>query len=166
MKNKNHSNGFNTPKDYFEDIEDRLISKLNEGNLPKGTGFTTPKGYFDQMDSIILKSVEAASVNPTKVIHLFSKRTIAYAIAIAACTVLIFSLRNTNQTLDTIETLDISSIESYIDEGNLEIDSYDIASLLKEEDLINHDDESEFISENVLEDYLLEFIDDSSILIE
>ena len=165
MKDKKHSNGFNTPKNYFEDFEDRLFSKLSEDNLPKETGFTIPKGYFDQLDSVILKNVET-SVNQSKIIPLFSKRTIAYAIAIAACAVLVFSLVKTNHTLNTIETLDVSSIESYIEEGYLNIDSYDIASLLKEEDLINLNAESEYISEDVIEYYLLEQIDDSSILIE
>ncbi len=165
MKDKKHSNGFNTPKNYFEDFEDRLFSKLSEVNLPKESGFTIPKGYFDQLDSVILKNVET-SVNQAKVIPLFSRRTIAYAITIAACTVLVFSLVKTNHSLDTIENLDVSSIESYIEEGYLNIDAYDIASLLKEEDLINLNAESEYISEDVLKDFLIENIDDSSILIE
>ena len=165
MKDKKHSNGFNTPKNYFEDFEDRLYSKLSEGNLPKETGYTIPKGYFDQLDSVILKNAET-SVNQSKVIPLFSRRTIAYAITIAACAMLVFSLVNTNPTLVTIETLDISSIESYIEEGYLNIDSYEIAYLLQEEDLINLNAESEYISEDIIEYYLLEQIDDSSILIE
>lgn len=165
MKDKEHSNGFNTPKSYFEDFEDRLFSKLSEDNLPKETGYTIPKGYFDQLDLVILKNVET-SVNQSNVIPLLSRRTIAYAITIAACAVLVFSLVNTNHTLDTVETLDVSSIESYIEEGYLDIDSYEIASLLKEEDLTNLNDESEYISEDVIEYYLLEQIDDSSILIE
>ncbi len=165
MKDKKHNNGFNTPKDYFEDFEERLFSKLNEENLPKEAGFTTPKGYFEQLDSTILKNVNS-TIKQTKVISIFSKRTLAYAAAIAACAVLIFSLVNSNNSLNNIDNIEISSIESYIEEGNLTIDSYDIASFLQDEDLNSITSESDFISEEILEDYLLENIDDSSILIE
>ena len=165
MKNKKHNDGFNTPKNYFEDFEDRLFSKISEESLPKESGFAVPEGYFDQLDSAILKNIEPL-VKETKVIPLFSKRTLAYAITIAACAVLVFSLVNTNNTINNIDTLEISSIESYIEDGNLSLDSYDIASLFVDEDFNNITSESEYISEDILEDYLLENINDSSILTE
>jgi len=165
MKNKKHSNGFNTPKDYFDDFEERLFIKISEDSLPKESGFKTPEGYFDQLDAVILEGVEA-SEKQIKVVPLFSKKTIAYVVAIAACAILVFSLTKTNSTINDINSIEITSIESYIEEGNIHIDSYDIASLLIEEDLNNLTSESEFISEDILEDYLLENIDDSSILIE
>jgi len=165
MKNKKHIDGFNTPKNYFEDFEDRLFSKISEESLPKESGFAVPEGYFDQLDSAILKNIEPL-VKETKVIPLFSKRTLAYAITIAACAVLVFSLVNTNNTINNIDTLEISSIESYIEDGNLSLDSYDIASLFVDEDFNNITSESEYISEDILEDYLLENINDSSILTE
>jgi len=165
MKNKKHIDGFNTPKNYFEDFEDRLFSKISEESLPKESGFTIPEGYFEQLDLAILKNIEPL-VKETKVIPLFSKRTLAYAITIAACAVLVFSLVNTNNTVNNLDTIEISSIESYIEDGNLSIDSYDIASLLVDEDLNSISFESELISEENLEDYLLENIDDSSILTE
>ena len=75
MKNKKNYNGFNTPKDYFEDFEERLYSKISEENLPKESGFKVPEGYFEQLDSEILKHVEPF-IKETKVIPLFSKRTL------------------------------------------------------------------------------------------
>ena len=165
MKDKKHSNGFNTPKDYFEDFENRLFSKISEDIIPKESGFKTPEGYFKQLDSVILESLEA-SRKQVKVVPLFTIKTIAYAAAIAACAILVFSLTNTTNTIDSINTLEISNIESYIEEGNLNVDLYDIASLLKDVDLNNISLENEFISEDILEEYLLENIDDSSILIE
>lgn len=165
MKDKIPNNGFHTPKDYFDNFEDRLFSKISEDGLPKGSGFNVPEGYFDQLDTKILKSVNDATVQ-TKVIPLFGKRTLYYAAAIAACAILVFSIVNTNNPVNTINSIEISTIESYIEDGNLDIDSYDIASLLIDEDLNIISSEIEFISENLLEDYLLENIDDSSILIE
>lgn len=165
MKDKKHNSGLNVPKNYFEDFEDRLISKLSEDVLPKESGFKTPKGYFDQLDSSILKSVDAL-VSSSKVIPLFSIRTIAYALAIAACTILIFSIRNANQTLTTIETIDISSIKTYIEEGNIEITNYDLISLLTKEDLNALLVDENLISEETIEEYLIENINDTSIIIE
>ena len=49
MKNKKNNDGFNTPKNYFEDFEDRLFSKIGEESLPKESGFAIPDGYFDQL---------------------------------------------------------------------------------------------------------------------
>ena len=74
MKNKKHIDGFNTPKNYFEDFEDRLFSKISEESLPKESGFTIPEGYFEQLDLAILKNIEPL-VKETKLIPLFSKST-------------------------------------------------------------------------------------------
>ena len=165
MKQKKQHIDYSIPKDYFKDFDDRLFLKINEDNLPKESGFKTPVGYFEQLDSVILKSVKS-SVKQPKVITLFSRRTLIYAASIAACAILVFSLTNTNNNAINVSSLDISSIESYIEEGNLNIDSYDIASILKDEDINSISSESKFISEDLIENYLLENIEDSSILIE
>jgi len=165
MKDKKQNSGFNTPKNYFGDFEDRLFHKLNEDTIPKESSFTTPKEYFNQLDSSILQNSDS-TVYPTKVIQLFSKRTLAYAITIAACATLIVSISNRNKTLNTIDNIEITSIESYIEEGNLEMDSYDIGSLLNDEDLTNTISEKEYITKDVIEDYLFDQIEDTSILIE
>jgi len=165
MKQKKQHIGHSIPKDYFKNFDDRLFSKINKDSLPKESGFKIPEGYIDQLDSVILKSVKSSLKQP-KVITLFSKRTLIYAASIAACVILIFSLTNTNNNAINVSSLDISSIESYIEEGNLNIDSYDITSILKDEDIITITSESDFISEDLIENYLLENIDDSSILIE
>lgn len=165
MKNKKHSSGFNIPKDYFEDFEDRLFSKLSEDKLPKETGFNVPDGYFEQLEERLESKINE-SEKKTKIIPLFTKRTLYYAAAIAACAVLVFSLVNNTISINNLETIEISSIESYIDEGYLGIDSYDLSSLLMEDDLLTITPESNLFSEETLEEYLLENIDDSSILIE
>lgn len=165
MKDKKQYSGFNTPKNYFEDFEDRFFNKLSEDIIPKESGFTAPIEYFNQLDSSILKNTDT-TVHPTKVIQLFSKKTLAYAIAIAACATVIVSITNRNGTVNTIGNIEPTSIESYIEEGNLEMDSYDIGSLLRDEELTNTISEKEYIPEDILEEYLLEQIEDASILIE
>ena len=165
MKDKKQNSGLITPKNYFEDFEDRLFKKLSEDILPKESGFNTPEGYFEQLETSILQNTDT-TVHPTKVIPLFSKKTLAYAITIAACATLIISISNWNEAQNSINNIEITSIESYIEEGNLDMDSYDIASLLGNKELINIISEKEYISEEVIEDYLLEQIEDASILIE
>jgi len=165
MENNKHKNGFNSPKDYFENFEDRLFSKLSEDMLPKDSGFKVPEGYFNQLeDTLVSKVID--SEKETKVISLFSRKTISYAAAIAACAIIAFSLFNTNNTIQDIDTITISSIETYIEEGNVSIDYTDLASLLEEEDFTNNSSESYLFSEESIEEYLLDNIDDSSILLE
>lgn len=165
MKNKKQINAFQLPEDYFKDFEDRLFNKLNEETLPKQTGFKVPEGYFNQVEDQLFNSLSKTKPD-SKVISIFSRKTLFYAASIAAITILIFSLINTKQTLITLDEIDIASIENYIDEGNININSYDITSFYTNEDLEKFANENEFISEQSLEDYLLENIEDTSLLTE
>ena len=165
MKKNKHSNGFNSPKDYFEDFEDRLFSKLSEEKLPKESGFKVPEGYFDQLDQSLILNIKK-SEKKTKVIPLFNWKTLSYAAAIAACAIIIFSVFTNIGSIQNIDTINISSIENYIDDGNLNIDYIDLASLLEEEDFTSNTSEEILFSEESIEEYLLDNIDDSSILIE
>ena len=54
----------------------------------------------------------------------------------------------------------------HIEEGNIEIENNDLSLLFTEEDLDNITLEENFISEEILKEYLLDHINDSSILIE
>ncbi|MFT5250401.1 MAG: hypothetical protein ACI93P_002137, partial [bacterium] len=66
----------------------------------------------------------------------------------------------------TLDEIDFSSIKTYIEEGNIEIDNSDLSLLFTEEDLSAIMLEENYISEEILNEYLLENINDSSILIE
>ena len=116
MKDKKKHTGFETPDGYFDSFEDRLFSKLSEEIIPKESGFSTPEGYFDQLDDRMIKYVEE-SEDHSKVIPLFTRRTLLYAASIAACAILIFSLMDHPQSITHFEDIEISAIETYIDEG-------------------------------------------------
>lgn len=165
MKEKKHKEGFNLPNDYFEEFENRLFNKINSDILPKDTGFKVPEGYFKKLDNKITTKVANANNHP-KVISIVSRKTLLYAVSIAACAILIFSLINLNNEELTMNDLDFSSIETYIEEGNIEITNNDLVSLLTEEDLNNIIIEENLIPEELIEEYLLDNIDDTSILIE
>jgi len=161
-KGKKHT-GFGTPDDYFDQFEDRLFTKMSEGHIPKKTGFKTPEGYFDELDERLLQEIEQSKDN-TKVIPLFTRRTLLYAASIAACAIVIFSLMNNSETITHIDDIDISSIETFIDEGMLGYDINDVTALLDEEDIFNSIDDQ--LNNELLEEYILKNIDDTTLLTE
>jgi cell division protein FtsL len=165
MKDKKHKEGFDIPNDYFEEFENRLFNKINIEFLPKDSGFKVPEGYFNEVDEKIIHQVKKP-INKIKVISIVSRKTILYAATIAAVAVLIFSIVNNQNEVLTLDEIDFSSIKTYIEEGNIEIDNSDLSLLFTEEDLSAITLEENYISEEILNEYLLENINDSSILIE
>jgi hypothetical protein len=161
-KGKKHT-GFGTPDDYFDQFEDRLFTKMSEGHIPKETGFKTPEGYFDELDVRLLKEIEQ-SKDSTKIIPLFTRRTLLYAASIAACAIIIFSLMNNSETITHIDDIEISSIETFIDEGMLGYDINDVTALLDEEDIFNSIDDQ--LNNELLEEYILKNIDYTTLLTE
>ena len=161
-KEDKYNHGFNAPDDYFEGFEERLFSKLKEAELPKKHGFDVPNGYFEDLEERILQNV--AEENIVKVIPLFKRKTFIYAVSVAACAALVFSIytKNTNEEIP----LRIADIEAYINGDAMDLDSYDIAQLLSEDELDNLTFENEIFSQENLEDYLLENLDDTTLLIE
>lgn len=165
MKDKQHKEGFDLPIDYFKEFENRLFDRINIESLPKDSGFTTPKKYFDELDNRISHRVNQTN-NTTKVISIVSRKTILYAASIAAIAILIFSITNNKNEVLIFDDIEFSSIKTYIEEGNIEIENNDLSLLFTEEDLDNITLEEDFISEEILKEYLLDHINDSSILIE
>ena len=42
--------GFNTPLNYFEELEDVIISKIKEEHIPDEVSFLAPNDYFSTFD--------------------------------------------------------------------------------------------------------------------
>lgn len=165
MKDKKHKEGFDIPNQYFEEFESRLFDRINIELLPKSSGFKVPQGYFNELEKQIIHQVKKP-INKTKVISILSRKTILYAATIAALAVLIFSIVNNQNKALTLDEIEFSSIKTYIEEGYIEIDNSDLSLLFTEEDLSAITLEENYISEEILNEYLLENINDSSILIE
>jgi hypothetical protein len=166
VKNNKHIPGFKAPEGYFENFEEQLFLKIEEDAFPKETGFSVPEGYFENLEETVLQNI-IASEKQKDVIPLFQNRTLIYITAIAACVAIIFSVINTKETIpNQMKNLPFSSIDSYINEGNLGFDSYDVIALLNDEDVSNLNFETNIFSEENLENYLLENIDNTQLLIE
>ena len=163
-KNKNIT-GFKTPENYFEDFDTQIFSKIDEENLPKSAGFKTPNGYFENFEPNVLKAIET-SEKPQKVIPLFPKKYFGYAAAIAACLIIGFSIFNNKTTLTNLDALQLAAIDTYIEEGNLNMDLYDLTSFIDDEDINEINFEDKQFSDNALENYILENVDEETLINE
>ena len=159
--NNNNKTGFKVPKDYFQNLEDMLLSNIKTKPLPSDPGFKTPKHYFETFeDRIIEKTLEEKS---PKTISIFSKQNLIYLSGIAAAVLLLLTLTLFNNKPQW-DNLDSETVENYIIEENL--GSYEIAALLLE-DSINEEEFIDFdLKEEHIESYLLDFTDIEDLIIE
>ncbi|TYA92267.1 hypothetical protein [Seonamhaeicola marinus] len=149
-KDKLHTikeSGFKAPKDYFDSLEDSVMNQIKLKSTASNSGFEVPDNYFENLEQEIISKTRKTE---PKVIKLFSKKNLVYVSSIAAAIVLLFTLNISN----TKEELDYKTVENYIlDE---EISSYDIASLLEEEDLTEDNFIEYTIEEETVEDYIID----------
>lgn len=145
--------GFKVPKDYFETLEDQIMSnialdtQISKAEIP---GFETPKDYFNTLEDNIFNKLETPQ--ETKIIPLFKKRNILYFSSIAAVLLIMLAIFvNTDS-----EELDYDLVENYI--INEDVDVYELATLLTDEELNNIQMEirnSTYIEDD-MESYLLD----------
>lgn len=166
MKELNNikNSGFKTPDNYFEGIEDQVMNKIKLDemlNNSNGSGYKTPDNYFDSLEDTIFEQLKPKE--ETKVISIFRSKYIKYASGIAA--MLLLSLFFFTQVGGESEEVDLELVENYIfSEDN--IDAYDLAELLTDEDFEDFEAFSITTSDEDLENYLLENIDIEDIYVE
>ena len=154
------SNGFKTPENYFDSIEDKFFERLKfEENIEgvNDSGFTAPEDYFDTLEDKILSKLEDKPV-----VKLNSRKTLFYIAGIAASLLLLFAIFLNNN--DTTQELSAEMVETYFE--NSDLDSYELAELLVNANILEEDFtivETEYKEEN-LESYLLENTDIETIL--
>ena len=150
---------FKVPTNYFDEFENHLFKKINEEVLPKNIGFKTPTGYFNKLD-IKIKRKNNSKSKEGKLIPKVSKKTFMYAASIAAIVILVFSVLKNSTPVYTLEEIEISNIENFINEGNIQLKQYEISILFTDEILNNITSNQSRLSGNQLENYLLENIND------
>ncbi|MAO09146.1 MAG: hypothetical protein CL596_10580 [Alteromonas sp.] len=156
-----YPHGFKTPKGYFEGLEEQLFAKVQEEKLPKDLGFKIPETYFETFEARLLTQIPSEGKS-VKVIPFYRTKWLKLGIAIAASLVLgWFILAPKSST-----TLEVAEVENYIESHGLDMASFEIAQLLSEEEIDELIMESEFLSSESMEDYLLENLDDTTLLIE
>jgi hypothetical protein len=157
------STGFKTPEGYFDQVSDQIMEKIrnrDEVDLPASEGFQVPKNYFEQVEPAVLSKVTKPS--EAKVRRLYLKRGMTYVAGIAAILLIFFSVFPIENSESEV-TLDM--VENYFEYKR--IDSYELAELLVESDLVEIEDlliEPEY-DDDELETYLLNNADLEEIII-
>ena len=156
-----NSTGFKTPDNYFEAFEDKLFNRLNEKESLEGietSGYIVPKEYFESIEDTIINKL---NTEDKPVISLQSRKTFYYIAGIAASLVLLFAVFFNSEST---EELSAEMVEAYLE--NRDLNSYEIAQLLSDTDLL--EDDFTIINtpyeEDNLESYLLDNSDIENIL--
>ncbi len=166
LKNLNNikNTGFKVPKDYFNSLEDNISSKIKVESILKdidNPGFEMPNGYLDTLEDTVFNKLPKKK--KPKVISLFSKKNLIYISGVAAAIVIMFGFFWNNPNTAEMK-LDYEMVESYLIDQN--ISSFEIASLLTEEELLNINSEimDEAYNDESMEDYLLENVNFEDII--
>lgn len=164
MKRRENIDEFKVPTNYFDEFENHLLNKINEEVLPKNIGFKTPPGYFNKLDAKIKRKNNSKS-KEKKLIPVVSKKIFIYAASLAAIVILVFSVIKDTTRFYTLEEIEISNIENFINEGNIQLKQHEISILFTDEILNNMTSNQSRLSGNQLENYLLENINDLNALL-
>ena len=161
-----YKHGFNAPEGYLDSFEDRLFANKSVFELPESDGFKIPDGYFETLETRLIAASKAPEAQP-KVIQLYRNKYLRYVAAIAACTILIVTIVKGNaSTAGTIDDIELAAISEYIESENVDFDTFDVIALLQEEELTNLNTQNQYVSEETLETYLLETLEDATLLTE
>lgn len=154
--------GFTVPTNYFEALENNVISKIKVEKLTtefNKNAFEVPENYFDTVEDVVLTKLKAEILQDNKhsnmpnnyfenvedtviaklkaskkIITLKRISKVMIPIAIAASLLLIFVLNSTQKTV-TFESLATAEIEQFIDFGMIDIDTQTLASAFSDIDL-------------------------------
>lgn len=126
---------FKVPKNYFDDLEDKILSQIKLESLEKKNNFKTPSGYFNKsIDQLLPKKENVSKVIPFNRTKSF--KTIRTLIAVAAILVLAVLLYPPKQTrTETDNTSVLAEIESIDFFNNL--DAYTNSAVFEEEEEYN-----------------------------
>ena len=145
--NKHIETGFKTPDNYFKSFEENLFDQLD---LNSKTGFTVPENYFENVSQQILDT----NIKPTKVVSLFTRQNLIYAISIAAVLVLSIIIYPSEQNTLSFDDIEYANFEDYVNEEVS--NTYELAELyeIKNEELDQLSDIT--FDQDTLLDYLSE----------
>ena len=151
---KKIESGFTTPENYFDQVEESISIRLDlKGNK---SGFKAPDNYFKNIDQRILDDINVS--RPGKIINFNTNKYLKIlSYSIAASLLLFFSLRslNSGDTMFDFETIEISEIESWMDDDLITFSSYDISETFEDVYLTGVGDYSE--------DEILDYLDGENI---
>ncbi len=158
MKENKDITNFSVPSGYFENFENNLLVKLQEDKFPKRISFKVPQKYFETLDARILSQISPSKKN-VKIIKLNPWKYAAYIASVAAILVVGFITSKNPEISGGLDKIDIASIDTYINEGRLDLNIYEVYEVLENDDLSQALISEVEFSDAMLEDYLLDNID-------
>jgi hypothetical protein len=177
MKNNmlpNHQRpGFKVPENYFEDLEAGIMAAVDEKQLLENLkfkanpGFTVPDEYFSTLENKVLEKIGQPH-GKGKVISLFNNTKFYYATAAAAVFIAIISTYFFNPVGNnfTIDSLELSAIERYIDDGHINLNYNEISAFMIEEGYSFDNFNTSGLSDEEVFNYLSENVEDPNLLYE
>ncbi len=161
MDKKYKKEGFRLPEGYLEGLTDRILERVAEdtSDLPDKEGFAVPEGYFDSLNERVRTNI-APGEDP-KVVRLNPwKKYYLVAASIAALIVIVIGFRMSQAEPFTFSDLANAELESYLNETDLGLTSYEIAEVLPIEELEVNDVLDTALNEENILDYLDENVED------
>ncbi|APG59736.1 hypothetical protein [Christiangramia salexigens] len=168
------SSGFKVPQNYFENLENQLMHRINTEEkaelTSRNSGFNIPEGYFDSLEDRIMSE---AGRDKSRVISLFRREYFYYAAAVAAVLIIMtgnfFQVDGSSNPLNW-ESVEISAIENYIDEGYemgyIDLNANDYSQYIFEDGKLVDDADFNSIDSEAALEYMNENIEDPALILE
>lgn len=148
-KNLPNDPGLAIPDDYFNSIEEKVFSRLHEKiNIEK----STPETKFESFEDIVITPVKKEKKQP-----FVNTKKYLIPLAVAASIALFIGII---KPFTIYSKSDVSEITLWIEDGNLDLDSYEIAEYFNS-DIESLDIENTINTES-LENYLLDEVTEDS----
>lgn len=165
--------GFKVPEGYFEEFEDRMMHAISQpaplSDYKGKSGFAVPQDYFESLETEILAKVREPKPEGT-IVPLFKRREFYYAASIAAVLIgivsTLFLKPNPELSMSSFNSLEISALEYFVEEGNMDLNFNEISSFMFEEDYILQNSDNSNLNEEELFNYLSENVDYADLLEE
>ncbi len=154
IDNLERESPFEVPKDYFKTVEDKVIHTIKSNN--QENNFSIPENYFETLEDSVFEKIRREPK-----IRRLKNRFVKTFIPLAAASLLLFvtfQLFNNTSSTDLLANLEVSEIENWIDNGDLELDSYEIAAIYE-----NVDFEELEINQQYNDEHLIKYLNDIDI---
>ncbi|MDG2193922.1 MAG: hypothetical protein P8K77_03525 [Polaribacter sp.] len=155
IRNKTQNeHGFSVPENYLDTVDEILLSKLIEKQLPIENGFVVSEDYFDTMEASLFSNINFPK-KESKVISIRKRITRYIPSAAAASVLLFFGLNYFSLTTTTsFDDISFSDIDHWFDQGDLDlnttntffIDADFTENNLLEDDSLSDEDLLEYLS--------------------
>lgn len=148
-KKIDRKSGFTVPENYFNTIENKLLTDLKLKSLDGKKQFTTPKNYFENLETTILAKVtsEENKQKETKIISL--QRFIPFTAAASIVFLIGFYFVNYNKTI-TLNDITTTDIENWYENNYGTTNHSELATILETKDF----DDNEFLALEINNDAL------------